>query len=80
MTATPQQPPRNTAALGTGFGIGVFWLFMAFTSLWSAVRGYQNERHDWALIWALVGLLLMAAGIGAMVGTWWHLTRVHDDY
>lgn len=79
-THTPHRLPRNTTALGVGFGIGVLWLLMAGTSIWSAARGYLNDRYDWALLWGLVGALLLAAGLGAMIGTWWHLTRVHDDY
>jgi hypothetical protein len=80
MAPPAPQPPRHTVALGTGFGIGVLWLIMAVTALWSAWRGGANDRPDWALMWAIIGVLLLAAGIAAMVGTWWHLTRVHDDY
>ena len=70
------RPPQNTVALGVGFGIGVLWLLMAGTALWSSFRGYANERWDWGLAWGLVGVLLLAAAIAAMVGTWWHQTRV----
>jgi hypothetical protein len=72
--------PQNTTALAAGFGIGLLWLAMAATSLWSSIRGYTNHRLDWGLAWGLVGVLLLAAGIAALVGTWWHLTRVvpHD--
>ncbi|MEX0907337.1 MAG: hypothetical protein WD054_03320 [Gemmatimonadota bacterium] len=69
-------PPQNTFALATGFGIGLLWWLMAFTCLWSAYRGYANDRWDWGLGWGLVGLLLLGAGTAAMFGTWWHLTRV----
>jgi hypothetical protein len=75
----PTHPPQNTVALGTGFGIGILWLVMAGTCLWSAFRGYANDRPDWGLAWGLVGVLLAAAGIAAMVGTWWHQTRVIAD-
>jgi Na+-driven multidrug efflux pump len=78
MASESTRPPQNTAALGVGFGIGVLWLLMAGTSLFSSYRGYANDRHDWGLVWGLVGLLLLGAGIAAMVGTWWHLTRVRD--
>lgn len=80
MTTTHHQLPRNLPALATGFGIGVLWLLMAGTCFWSAVRGYQNQRADWGVLWGLVGLLLTGAGLGAIIGTWWHLTRIHDDY
>jgi hypothetical protein len=75
------RPPQNTTALAVGFGIGVLWLVMSVTALWSSIRGYQNERYDWGLAWALIGVLLLAAGLAAMIGTWWHQTRIvgrHD--
>jgi hypothetical protein len=75
----PANPPQNTVALGAGFGIGILWLLMAGTCLWSSFRGYANDRPDWGLAWGLVGVLLAAAGIAAMVGTWWHQTRVLVD-
>ena len=56
------RPPQNTTALGIGFGIGVLWLVMAATALWGSIRGYLNQRWDWGLAWALIGLLLLAAG------------------
>lgn len=72
-------PPQNTKALAAGFGIGIFWLLMAGTSLWSSARGFGNDRASWGLAWGLVGILLLAAGTAAMVGTWWHLTRHADE-
>ena len=74
------EPPRNTVALGAGFGIGLTWVLLGFTALWSAARGYANDRYDWGLAWGLIGLLILAAGVCAMVATWWHLTRVRDDH
>jgi hypothetical protein len=70
--------PNNTVALGAGFGIGILWVVMAATSLWSGIRGYANDRDDWGLAWTLVGVLLLAAGLAAMIATWWHLTRVAE--
>lgn len=78
MASETTRPPQNTAALGTGFGIGILWWLMAGTSLYSSFRGYSNDRHDWGLAWGLIGLLLLAAGTAAMVGTWWHLTRIRE--
>lgn len=80
MDTTHHQLPRNPAALATGFGIGLLWLFLAGTCIWSGVRGYRNGRPDWGFVWILVGLLLGGAGLSAMTGTWRHLTRSHDDY
>lgn len=65
--------------LGTGIVIGVLWLAMAATTLWSAFRGAANGRSDWALGWGLVGALLLAAGLAAIAGSWWHEKRVHRD-
>jgi hypothetical protein len=79
MASQTAHPPQNTTALGVGFGIGIIWWIMAGTSLFSAYRGYSNDRYDWGLLWGLVGLLLLGAGTAAMAGTWWHLTRVRDD-
>lgn len=78
--ATTNEPPRNTVALGAGFGIGVLWVIMAGTSLWSSVRGYSNHRYDWGLAWGLIGLLLLAAGLISMIATWRHLTTSHDSH
>ena len=63
--------------LGTGIVVGVLWLLMAATSIWSAMRGAANDRGDWALAWGLVGGLLTIAGLGAIIGSWWHENRVH---
>jgi hypothetical protein len=78
MESQHARPPQNTAALGTGFGIGILWWVMGITSLWSSFRGYGNDRYDWGLAWGLIGLLLLAAGTAAMVGTWLHLSRSQD--
>lgn len=52
---------------------------IAIASLVSAARGFQNERLDWGFGWGLIGVLLLAAGVAALVGTWWHQTRVRTD-
>jgi hypothetical protein len=72
--------PQNVTALAAGFGIGLLWVVFAVTALISAFRAYGNDRSDWFNVWGLVGLLLLAAGIAAMVGTWWHQTRVIRDH
>lgn len=74
------EPPRNKVALIAGFGIGVVWIGLAVTALWSSARGYLRHRYDWGLGWGLVGLLLLGAGTAALIATWWHLTRVKSDY
>ncbi len=66
---------RLTGAI-PGFIIGVLWLAMAATAIWASARGYANNRADWGLGWGLVGFFLTAAGLSALVGTWWHNFRV----
>lgn len=66
--------------LGTGIVVGVLWLLMAGTSIWSSLRGAANHRPDWALAWGLVGGLLTVAGLAAIIGSWWHENRVHRDH
>lgn len=71
----------NMVALGTGIVIGILWLAMAATSLWSAFVGLSLHRTDWWLAWLLVGLLLAAAGLSSIIATWHHQFRVkagHD--
>ena len=75
-----KQPPRGGPGLLAGFGIGVVWVILSGISLWSAVRGYANHRYDWGLAWLVVGILIGAAGIIAMVATWHHLTTSHDSH
>lgn len=65
--------------LATGAIIGVLWIAMAALSLWSSARGFLNNRLDWGLGWGLVGVLLLAAGVAAIVGAWWHEYRVRGS-
>lgn len=69
-------------ALGTaaGFVIGVLLLALAANAIWGSVQGYQNGRGDWGLGWGLVGFFLLAAGLSAVIGTWWHNFRVKRDH
>ena len=67
--------PRMAGA-AAGFVIGVLWLAMAANAIWGSVQGYANGREDWGLGWGLVAFFLTAAGLAALVGTWWHNFRV----
>ncbi|MGQ0562435.1 MAG: hypothetical protein ACT443_11235 [Gemmatimonadota bacterium] len=62
----------NKLALAAGFGIGVLWVAMALWCLVAGVNGFSDERPDYGLAWTLVGVLLLAAGSAALIGTWWH--------
>lgn len=65
---------RGAAPLGllAGFTVGVLWVLLAIATLVSAVRGMAAGRPDWVLGWGLVGLLLMGAGLSALIGSWLH--------
>ena len=66
---------RNPMALATGFGIGILWIASALYILVHAIRGFMDHRPDYGMSWSLVGVLLLAAGVSAVIGTWWHLLR-----
>jgi predicted MFS family arabinose efflux permease len=65
----------NRLALASGFGIGILWIATALFILYNAIRGFADHRPDYGMSWSLVGVLLLAAGVAALVGTWWHLIR-----
>ncbi|MBI4544311.1 MAG: hypothetical protein HY703_03865 [Gemmatimonadetes bacterium] len=67
---------RSSVIMAIGGAIGALWVAMAASALWSSFRGFQNQRLDWGLGWGLVGVLLLAAGVAAVVGTWWHVYRI----
>ena len=65
----------NRLALAVGFGIGIVWIASALFILYNAIRGFSDRRPDYGMSWSLVGVFLLAAGISALVGTWWHQLR-----
>ena len=65
----------NRLALASGFGIGIVWIASALFILYNAIRGFADHRPDYGMSWSLVGVLLLAAGVAALIGTWWHLLR-----
>lgn len=67
-------------AFGAGFGIGILWIIISVRTLISAADGFANQRPDWGVGWGVVGILLLAAGVSAVVGTWWHdrMVRTHE--
>jgi hypothetical protein len=70
------RPFPRALAIIPGFVIGALWLAMAAAVLYSAARGYAHGRSDWGFGWGVVGVFLLAGGIAAIVGTWWHNYRV----
>jgi len=65
---------RGAAPFGllVGFTVGVVWVLLALGALASSLRGMAAGRPDWGLGWGLVGLLLMGAGLSALIGSWLH--------
>lgn len=62
--------------MGMGAVIGILWIAMAGAALRSAFGGLGRGLLDWFVGWGLVGVLLLAAGCAALIGTWWHQFRV----
>ena len=65
----------NRLAVAVGFGIGIVWIACALFILYYAVRGFSDRRPDYGMSWSLVGVFLLAGGVSAVVGTWWHQLR-----
>jgi hypothetical protein len=65
---------RGAAPLGllAGITVGVLWVILAAGALASAAAGARASRPDWLLGWTLVGVLLLAAGLSALIGSWLH--------
>jgi hypothetical protein len=70
------RPFPRALAIIPGLAIGVLWIAMAIAVLWTSARGYANGRTDWGLGWGIVGVFLLAGGIAALAGTWYHNFRV----
>jgi hypothetical protein len=65
---------RGAAPLGllVGITVGVLWTLLALGALASAAAGARASRPDWVLGWTLVGVLLLGAGLSALIGSWLH--------
>ena len=70
--ATNGHNAPNKLALAAGFGIGITWVALAIWCLVHGIKGYSNARTDYGLIWTVTGVLLLGAGMAALIGTWWH--------
>lgn len=67
-------------ALPFGVGTGVLWIAIAIFTFGSASRGFANDRVDWGVGWGLVAVLLLLAGLSAVLGTLWHRRLVQRHY
>jgi len=74
MTTGTTGTDRGATPLGllVGFTVGVVWVLLAIGALTSSLRGVDAGRPDWGLGWGLVGVLLMGAGLSALIGSWIH--------
>lgn len=70
------QPTPKLIATVPGFAIGLAWLALALYNIWTSYQGYANHRSGWGLGWGLVGFFLLTAALSALIGTWWHNTKV----
>lgn len=69
-----------TLALAFGLGTGVLWIALSVLLFISAAQGFANDRSDWGAGWGLVAVLLLGAGLSAIIGTLWHrrISRLHS--
>jgi hypothetical protein len=68
-----------TLAMAFGLGTGVLWIALSILLLISSAQGFANNRTDWGAGWGLVGVLLLGAGLAAIIGTLWHrrIVKLH---
>lgn len=66
----------RTAALAAGLGIGALLLVLAATAYYASATWAEIDRSGAALAYALVGIFLTIAGLGASLGTLNHIFRV----
>ena len=66
----------RAVALAVGVGIGTLLLVLAATAYYAAGTWSEIDRSGAALAYALVGLFLTIAGLGAALGTLNHIFRV----
>lgn len=69
------RPTPRTIATIPGLVIGALCLAMGIAAVWTSAAGYANHRAGWGLGWGIVGFFLVAAGLAALIGTWWHNSR-----
>ncbi|MBD0319031.1 MAG: hypothetical protein ICV87_01760 [Gemmatimonadetes bacterium] len=66
----------RTLALAVGLGVGALLLVLAATAYYASSTWGAVDRSGAALAYALVGLFLTIAGLGASLGTLNHIFRV----
>jgi len=61
-----------------GIGIGVFYGVLSWLAFMSSTSNWSAGNSDLGLWWSVIGTLLGVAGVGALLGTWFH-TRPAED-
>ncbi len=55
-----------------GLFIGTIYVLIAFGAFRNALDGLEGGHMDLLVWWSVIALLLMGAGVGALLGTWSH--------
>jgi len=61
-----------------GIVIGVFYALLSGLAFTTSALNRSVGNSDLGLWWAVIGTLLGIAGVGALLGTWFH-TRPAED-
>ena len=61
-----------------GIGLGLFYALLSGLAFTTSTRNWSVGNSDLGLWWAVVGTLLGIAGIGALLGTWFHTRPAKD--
>ncbi|MGI9181246.1 MAG: hypothetical protein ACR2H9_12210 [Longimicrobiaceae bacterium] len=61
-----------------GMGIGFTLLVLAAVAFWNSAWWWGYDRDGAGTGYAIVGVFLVIAGLGATIGTWNHIFRVLD--
>ncbi len=61
-----------------GIGIGAVYAVLTGLAFTSASQNGVVGNSDLGLWWAVIGTLLGIAGLGVLIGTWFH-TRAEED-
>ncbi len=61
-----------------GIVIGVFYALLSGLAFTTSTLNWSVGNSDLGLWWAVIGTLLGIAGVGALLGTWFHTRPVED--
>jgi len=62
----------------TGIVIGVFYAVLSGLAFMNSTGNWSAGNSDLGFWWSVIGTLLGVAGVGAVLGTWFH-TRPAED-